>query len=93
MPLMWDNMTRTKCNIFGQVWLWNMESKQMQDYSIIWTIVASKQEFFFNKVAPVQSIADIVPLNFWLILLPFISSCTTIYFFIKNIFFSQMIRF
>ena len=34
------------------------------------TIVATKQEFFFTKVALVQSITDIVLLGFWLILLP-----------------------
>ena len=40
------------------------------------TILATKQEFFFTKVAPVQSITDFVLLDFWLILLPgmFISS-------------------
>ena len=52
------------------------------------TILATKQEFFFTKVAPVQSITDIVLLGFWLILLPwmFISSYTTIYFFVKSFF-------
>ena len=70
-----------------------MESKQMQNYSIICNILVTKQEFFFTKVAPVQSIADIVLLDFWLILLPFISSYTTIYFFVKNIFFFRMIIF
>ena len=54
-------------------------------------ILATKQEFFFTKVAPVQSINDIVLLGFWLILLPvmFHSSYTTIYFFVK-IFFSNV---
>ena len=28
------------------------------------TILATKQEFFFTKVAPVQSITDIVPFGF-----------------------------
>ena len=53
------------------------------------TFLATKQEFFFTKVAPVKSITDIVLLSFWLILLPgmFISSDTTIYFFVKNFFF------
>ena len=56
------------------------------------TILATKQEFFFSKLAPVQSITDIVLLGFWLILLPgmFISSYTTIYFFLKNFFFSNV---
>ena len=34
------------------------------------TILATKQKFFFTKVAPVQSITDIVLLGFWLIVLP-----------------------
>ena len=57
------------------------------------TILATKQEFFFTKVAPVQSITDIVLLGFWLILLPwmFISSYTTIYFFCKEFFFRMFI--
>ena len=52
------------------------------------TILATRQEFFFTKLTPVQSITDIVLLGFWLIQLPrlFISSYTTIYFFVKNLF-------
>ena len=52
------------------------------------TILATKQEFFFTKVAPVQNITDIVLLGFWLILFPgmFISSYTTIYIFVNNFF-------
>ena len=52
------------------------------------TILATKQGFFFTKVAPVQSITDIALLGFWLILLPgmFISYSTITYFFVKNIF-------
>ena len=52
------------------------------------TILATKREFFFTKAAAVQSITDTVLLGFWLILLPwmFISSYTTIYFFVKNFF-------
>ena len=30
------NVTETKCNIFGRVWSQNMESKQIQNYSVIW---------------------------------------------------------
>ena len=53
------------------------------------TILPTKQEFFFTKAASVQSITDILLLDFWLILLPwiFISSYTTICFFVKNFFF------
>ena len=53
------------------------------------TILATKQDFFFTKVSSVQSITDILLLGFWLTLLPwmFILSYTTIYFFVKNLFF------
>ena len=52
------------------------------------TIVATKEEFFFTKVAPVKSITDIALLGFSLILLPgmFISYYTIICFFVKNFF-------
>ena len=53
------------------------------------TVLATKQEFFSTKVAPVQSsITDIVLLGFQLILLSwmFISCYTTIYFFVKYFF-------
>ena len=51
-------------------------------------ILATKQEFFFTKLASVQSITDILVLGFWFILLTwmFISSYTTIYFFRKEFF-------
>ena len=50
------------------------------------TILATRQEFFFTKEAPIQSITDILLLNFWLKLLSwmFISSYTTIYFSVKK---------
>ena len=53
------------------------------------TILSTKKEFFFTKVALAQSITYIVVLGFWLIRLPwmFISSYTAIYFFVKNFFF------
>ena len=51
------------------------------------TVIATKQEFFFTKVAPLQSITDIVLLGFLLILLPFISSNITINFFVMNLIF------
>ena len=55
------------------------------------TIPATKLKFFFTKEVHVQSITDIVLL--WLILLPrmFISSYTTIYFFVKNFHFWMFI--
>ena len=57
------------------------------------TILATKQEILFTKVAPVQSINEIVLLGFGLILLPgmFISFYITIYFFLKNFFFRMFI--
>ena len=55
----------------------------MLTYSLNETI-ATKQEFFLTKVAPAQSITNIVLLVFLLIM--FISSYTTIYFFVKNYF-------
>ena len=58
------------------------------------TILAPKQEFFFTKEIPAQSITDIVLLGFWLMLLlsMFISSYTTICFFVK-IFFLECLYF
>ena len=51
------------------------------------TILATKQEFFFTKVAPVQSITDIILLGFT-ITAPgmFISYYIIIYFYVKNFF-------
>ena len=63
-------------------------------------ILVSRQEFFFTKADPVQSITNIILLDlnicifwiciigYWLMLLSwmFISSYTTIYFFVKKIF-------
>ena len=56
------------------------------------TILATRQEFFFTKVAPVQNIADIVSLDFWLMLpsCMFISSCAAfLFFFEKKIYFFE----
>ena len=52
------------------------------------TTLATKEKFFFTKVAPVESIADIALLGFSLIPLPgkFVSYYTIIYFFINNFF-------
>ena len=59
------------------------------------TILTTKQEFFFTKVAPVQSMTDIkhVLLGFWLMMHSgmFISSYTTVYFFVNNFFFRMFI--
>ena len=59
------------------------------------TILTTKQEFFFTKVALVQSMTDIkhVLLGFWLMMHSgmFISSYTTVYFFVNNFFFRMFI--
>ena len=57
------------------------------------TILEAKQELFFTKVGPVQSITDIVLLSFSLKLLPrmFILYYTIIYFFVKNFFLNVFI--
>ena len=67
----------------------------MQTCSTNKTILATRQEFLFTKVAPVQSITDIVLFDFWLMLffLMFISSYTTIYFFCKENYFSECFYF
>ena len=59
------------------------------------TILATKQEFFFTKVVPVQSITDIVLLGSSLLLLPgmFISYYTIIFFFVNNFFFFECLYF
>ena len=56
------------------------------------TFLATEQEFFFTKIAPIESITDIVLLSFWLMLLSwmFISSYTAIYFFVKELIFSNV---
>ena len=56
------------------------------------TILEAKQELFFTKVGPVQSITDIVLLSFSLKLLPrmFILYYTIIYFFVNNFFFESL---
>ena len=50
------------------------------------TILATKQEFFFTKVAPVQSMTDIVPLGFWLLLLP-LNVCFILHYHFRKEFF------
>ena len=49
-------------------------------------LLATKQEFSFKRVAPIQSITDIVLLGFWLMLLSwmFISYYSNIYFYVKE---------
>ena len=71
-----------------------LKHKKRKCRPAVWneTILATRQEFFFTKVAPVQSITDIALLDFWLMLpyWTFISSYTTIYFF-ANLFFQMFI--
>ena len=56
------------------------------------TILVIRQEFYFTKVAPAQSITGIVLLDFWLMLISwmFTSSYTIIYFFVKKFIFSNV---
>ena len=56
-------------------------------------ILTTRQEFCLTKVVLVQTITDIVLLKFWLMLLSwmFISYYSTIYFFVKNLFFRMFI--
>ena len=74
-----NNVTNVRCKI---TWLRCRYRPAVSNK----TILATRQEFFFTKVAPVQSINDTVFLDFWLMLLSwmFISSYITIYFFVKN---------
>ena len=55
-------------------------------------ILATRQEFFYTNVAPVQSITGIVLLDLWLMLPSwmFTSSYTIIYFFVKSFIFSNV---
>ena len=63
------------------------------------TILATRQEFFITKLAPVQSITGIILLNFWLMLLSWMfTSSYTIYiyiyfFFLKEIYFFEWLNF
>ena len=89
--LMWDNVTEIKLNIFGRVWLQNTEVSRCRPAVSNKTVLAANQKFFFAKVARIQSITDIALLDFWLMLFSgtFISSYTTIYFFVKKSIFSN----
>ena len=78
-------------------YLWKamaLKYKKRKCRPAVWneTILATRQEFFFTEVAPVQSITDIALLDFWLMLpyWTFISSYTTIYFFVKKFIFSNV---
>ena len=63
-----------------------------RDLNRDWTILATRQEFFFTKVASVQSITCIAILDFLLMLLSwmFTLSYTTIYFFVNKFIFSNV---
>ena len=56
------------------------------------TILVTRQEFYFTKVAPAQSMTGIVLLDFWLMLISWIftSSYNIIYFFVKKFIFSNV---
>ena len=72
----------------------NFKNLELHDFTVSnETILATKQEFLFTKVAPVESIIGIALLGFSLILLPgmFIFYYTIIYFFVNNFFFRMFI--
>ena len=52
MPLMWDNGTEIKGNIFGRVWLINTENKQMQTCNIKWNYSSHEAGGFLYKCSP-----------------------------------------
>ena len=88
----WDNVTEIKFNIFG-----SKKRKVSRCRPVVSNeaILATRQEFFLTDIAPVQNTADIVLLDFWLMLLSwiFISSYTTIYFFVKKFYFFKCLCF
>ena len=63
MPLMWDNVTEIKCNILDGYGSKIRKLSRCRSTVSNETILATKQQFFFTKVAPVQNIADIVLLG------------------------------
>ena len=72
----------------------NFKNIELHDFTVSnETILATKQEFLFTKVGPVESIIGIALLGFSLILLPgmFIFYYTIIYFFVNNFFFRMFI--
>ena len=72
----------------------NFKNIELHDFTVSnETILATKQEFLFTKVGPVESIIGIALLGFSLILLPgmFIFYYTIIFFFVKNFFFRLFI--
>ena len=98
MSLMWDNVTEINFNIFGQEKIRKhlgskiMEVNRCRPAASNENILANRQEFFLTNVAPMQSITDIVLLDFWLMLLywMFISFYATIYFFVKKFIFPNL---
>ena len=58
----------------------------MESWVLNEKLLATKQKFSFKRVAPIQSITDIVLLGFWLMLLSwmFISYYSNIYFYVKE---------
>ena len=99
MSLMWDNVTEINFNIFGREKIRKnlgskiMEVSKCRPAASNENILATRQEFFLTKVAPMQSITDIVLLDFWLMLLywMFISFYATI--FCNEIYFSECLHF
>ena len=87
---MWYNVTEINLNIFERLCSKIRKVRRCRPVASNETILAIRQELFFT---PVKSIPDIVLLGFWLMLLSwmFISSCTTIYFLQRSLFFLMFI--
>ena len=87
---MWDNVTEIKLKILGRVYGSKIQKVSRCRPAVSnETIPVTRQGFLFTKVAPVESITDIVLLDFWLMLLSwmFISSYTTILSALLNVYF------
>ena len=92
--LMWDNVAEIKLNTLNGYGSKIQKVSRCRPVVSNETILATRQEFFFTKVPPVQGINNIVSFDFWLILLSwiFFLSYPTIYFFVKNFFFKCLFQ-
>ena len=64
----------------------------MQRYGIKWNLSSNfKQDFFFTKLVPLQSVNHILQFGFWLILLRVVSHTLLPFIFPKELFFLKFI--
>ena len=64
----------------------------MQSYGIKWNLSSNfKQDFFFTKLVPLQSVNHILQFGFWLILLHVVSHTLLPFIFPKELFFLKFI--